>query len=161
MPCLTVLREQDFELQLSTFIWEWVPEYYSVLGIPECDGVEESFRILVGEFQVPVLPGIERVVNPGLLTGPARHQKSLFGGEGNDSAEIECCGAGNLRGSPRLSSVDCADIGSVCAAGPRDLARDRTYPTQAFGRVGDLNARLGLCAGSSNQENGKQEAHGR
>jgi len=92
-----------------------------VSGIPEDHGVEKSFGIGVGELELPVTAAVGGVVNAGLVAGTGGHQESFVGGEGDNGAEIEGFGAGDLFGDPDVA-VGGAKICAVSAGSPRDLA---------------------------------------
>src|SRR5262245_48166168 len=40
-----------------------VAEGYTAIGIPESHGIEECFRVLVGELQLPIFPAIRRLID--------------------------------------------------------------------------------------------------
>jgi hypothetical protein len=90
---------------LSRFVGDGIAENDAVGGIPENHRIEKSFGIGVGELQLPVLAGIDRVVDAGLIAGTGGHEKSFVRGEGNDGAEVEGFGARDLSGNPGAAGV--------------------------------------------------------
>jgi hypothetical protein len=159
MPRLTVVGEQELELEPAGIVGNGVADDDAVFGIPECHGIEESFGIGVGELQLPVLSAVGGVVDAGLVAGTGGHQKSLVGGEGNDRAEIEVGSIRNLGRFPRTSVIQGAKISAVGAAGPCDVARHGGDPAEVFGRVRDLDARAGLGNGARGKEKQEQRTH--
>ena len=160
-PGLTVVGKEQFEFELgrrSRDRRDGVAENDAVFRIPEDHGVEEAFGIFVGELQLPVLAGVGGVVDARLLAGAGGHEESFVGGEGDDGAEVERCGVGDLRGSPGASGIGGAEIGSVGAAGPGDFAGDRAHAAQAFGGVRELDSRAGLREGGDGDEEDEEEA---
>ena len=120
-PGLAVVRHEEFEFWFAGFVGDGIAEDEAVGWIPEDHGVEESFRIFVGELELPVLAGIGGVVDAGLVAGAGGHKERFARGEGNDGAEVECFGAGNLSGDPVAAGVCGAEVGAVSAGRPGNV----------------------------------------
>ena len=159
-PVFAVVGCEKFEFQFAGFVGNGVAEDDAVLAVPECHRVEESLGIRVGELKLPVLSGVGGVVDAGLVAGSGRHQERFVGRESDDAAKVERGGVRDLGERPGAASVGGAEISAVRAAGPRNLAGDGADAAQAFGGMGELDARAGLrqCGGGEQQR--EQGAHG-
>ena len=60
---LAVFRHVEFGFLFAVVVRKRVADYYSVLVIPEGDGVEEGFGIGGLELKLPVLAGVGGVVD--------------------------------------------------------------------------------------------------
>src|SRR5258706_5645931 len=150
-PGLAVGGEKELEFQFAGFVGDGVAENDAVSGIPEDHGVKKSFGICVGELDLPVTAAVGSVVNAGLVAGAGGHQEGFVGGEGNDGAEVERFGAGDLVGDPD-AAVGGAKVGAVRAGCPCDLARNGAYAAEAFGGVGGVGLGRGLSQGGGGEE---------
>src|SRR5579864_225848 len=152
MPGFAIFRSEQLEFRLPLLVGDGITQYDAMLWIPEGHGVEESLGVRIGELKLPVLAGVRRVVNAGLVAWSRGHQKSFGCRERHYGAEVERGGIGNLAGNPGLAAVGGAEIGAVRAAGPGDLARDRSHSAKIFGRVGSLDSRTGLGDGDGRKQ---------
>lgn len=149
MPRFAVIGDEQFEFWSAVFVGDGIAENDSVVRIPEGDGIEKSLGIGVGELELPVQACVRSVIDAGLIAGAGGHEESFVGGEGDDSAEVERGGTGDLSGSPGAACVDCAEISAVGAACPDDFLGDGADASEVFGGVGILQGwRLGGDGGS-------------
>ena len=111
---------------MTGFVGDGIAEHDAVSVIPENHRVEERFGIGGGELELPVLAGVVRMVDAGLVAGSRGHEESFVGGEGNNGAEVERFGAGDLGGNPGSAGVGGSEVGPVCPRGPCDVFRHRT-----------------------------------
>jgi len=151
---LSVVGEQEFELQFAGVVGNRVAEYDAVLRIPECHRVEKSLGIVVRKLELPVLACVGGVVDAGLVARSRGHEKRFIGGKRDDGAEIEGDGVGDLARSPGAAAVGGSQITSVGAAGPGDLIGYGANSAEAFGCVGNLQPGLRL---SPSHRSGKNE----
>jgi len=142
---------------LAGFVGDGIAEDDAVRGIPEGDGIEEGFGIGVGELELPVLAGVGGVVDAGLVAGAGGHEESFVGGEGDDAAEIESGGVGDLGGRPGAAGVGGAEVGAVGAGGPRDLLRDGADAPEIFRGVGGLSLAGGLGEGGGGEKKSEEK----
>src|SRR5580704_18679095 len=104
--------------------------------VPEDHGIEETFGIVIGELELPVLAGVGGVVDAGLVAGTGGHEEGFVGGEGYYGAEVQSGGVRDLGGYPGAAGVGGAEAGAGRAGAPGDAARACTYAAEAFGGAG-------------------------
>ena len=159
-PVLPILRQQNFELQLSRFIGNRIAQHDSVLRIPEDHRIKESLGIRIAELQMPALTAIARVINARQFPRPRRHQERFVGRKCHDRAKVQCARVRHLRRSPGTPAVGGSQVGPVRSAGPRYGARYRAHPAQAFRGMGEEHPRPGLAEGrGGNQQKTQQSTH--
>ncbi len=112
-----------------------------------------------------MLTGVDGVVDAGLVARSGRHEESFVSGEGDNTAEIEIGGVGDLGGDPGAASVGGAKVGAVCTGGPGDLPGDGADAAKIFRGVGGLSLARGLGEGGGckkqSEEDREQGLHAR
>ena len=98
MPGLTVVGEQEFELELAGIVGNGVADDDAVLGIPEGHRVEESFGIGVGELKLPVLSGVGGVVDAGMVAGTADIRKASLAEKATTARKSRAVASGTWAG---------------------------------------------------------------
>jgi len=156
-PGLAVGRDEKLEFELAGIVGDGIAEDDAVGGIPESDGVEKGFGIGAGELEVPVLAGVDGVVDAGLVAGSGGHEKSFVGGEGDDAAEIEIGGVGDLGGDPGTAGVGGAEVGAVGTGGPGDLQGDGADAAKIFRGVRGLSLTRGLSQRSGSEKKSEED----
>src|SRR5579862_7357902 len=120
LPRFSVFGNQQFESERTGLVSDRIAKNDAMGAVPECDGVEKTFGIFVGELQLPVPARICCVVDARLIARPGRHEKRLLVRKGSHAAEIERLGAGNLFRNPP-AAIGGSHIGTMASRGPGNL----------------------------------------